>query len=513
MKFEGVVVMNNEGNKNIKTYIIIAVCCAVALVIGLFTGKAVAGKRKMAAAEKMVAQVQAESDALVAEGRDYWYAFNGKNKDNEKAEELFKQALEKTDNADAWYYLGEINRDKKNYEEAVLSYEKAMELGSELGRYALGYMYQHGLGVDADYGKAEELFKQAIDNGCLEANNGFGDFYQSGYGDYEEDGAKAIEYFEKAATGEEPDWVAYAYSSIAATYRDAVGGLEKDIEKAAEYYQKSYDISKTWSATPMAYIADMYSYEGEANKADEWYKKAADAYKLLADSGNSAALNMLGNLYYNGAGVEKDYGKAKELFEKAAEAGNADALYNIGWLYHNGFGVEQDYAKAMEWYEKAADAGVATAMYNIGGLYCDGYGVEQNYTKAMEWFEKAADAGDAVALNDIGWLYQNGYGVDQDYAKAVEWYEKAGDADAINYIAQCYFLGDGVEQDYDKALEYYQKAYALGRIDAYQKITFFYENKGDIESALEWAIKAKEDGSEDETLDNIIKYYKELLGK
>ena len=193
--------MDNKENKNIKSYIIIAVCCVVALVIGLFAGNILAAKRKIAAAEKYIAGINAK----IEEGRDYWYAFNGKEKDNEKAEELFREVIETADKAEAWYYLGEIQRNKNDYEKAITSYENAIERGSELARYALGFMYQHGLGVEADYDKAEELFNQAISNGCLEANNGFGDFYQSAYGKYEADGAKAIEYFEKAATGQEPE--------------------------------------------------------------------------------------------------------------------------------------------------------------------------------------------------------------------------------------------------------------------------------------------------------------------
>ncbi len=86
-----------------------------------------------------------EVEILVADGRDYWYGLNGKDKDNNKAEELFRQAVDKEDFGDAWYYIGEIQRSRYDYGEAIKPYEKTIDAGSELGRYALGYMYQHGI--------------------------------------------------------------------------------------------------------------------------------------------------------------------------------------------------------------------------------------------------------------------------------------------------------------------------------------------------------------------------------
>ena len=44
-------------------------------------------------------------------------------------------------------------------------------------------------------------------------------------------------------------------------------------------------------------------------------------------------MNNLGELYYNGEGVAKNYAKAREWYEKAAAAGNTDAMFNLGVLY------------------------------------------------------------------------------------------------------------------------------------------------------------------------------------
>jgi TPR repeat protein len=48
--------------------------------------------------------------------------------------------------------------------------------------------------------------------------------------------------------------------------------------------------------------------------------------------------------------------------EKAADGGNQDAMNNLGELYYYGHGVTRDYGKAREWYQKAADGGNTNAM-------------------------------------------------------------------------------------------------------------------------------------------------------
>lgn len=42
------------------------------------------------------------------------------------------------------------------------------------------------------------------------------------------------------------------------------------------------------------------------------------------------ALNKLGDFYYRGYGVKKDYEYAKLLYEKAASKGDSKALINLG---------------------------------------------------------------------------------------------------------------------------------------------------------------------------------------
>ena len=65
----------------------------------------------------------------------------------------------------------------------------------------------------------------------------------------------------------------------------------------------------------------------------------------------------------------------------------------IGVLYNEGDGVEKDYARALQWYEKAAKQGFAPALTSIGHMYENGQGMEINLTKAKEYYEKGCNAG------------------------------------------------------------------------------------------------------------------------
>jgi TPR repeat protein len=73
--------------------------------------------------------------------------------------------------------------------------------------------------------------------------------------------------------------------------------------------------------------------------------------------GDATALYILGDNYFYGRGVAKDYAEAARLYRQAADLGNADAMISLGWVHENGFGVTKDIAKARSYYQMAADHG------------------------------------------------------------------------------------------------------------------------------------------------------------
>lgn len=116
--------------------------------------------------------------------------------------------------------------------------------------------------------------------------------------------------------------------------------------------------------------------------------------------GIGMATLQLGDMYYNGIGVHRDYKKGIELYEIAKDQGCAQGYNNLGMAYGDGKYFPPDADKARKMFEKAAEGGVAQAYYNLGLIYEFGRGneIKTDYKKAVELYQKAVDAGVQQAL-------------------------------------------------------------------------------------------------------------------
>ena len=120
------------------------------------------------------------------------------------------------------------------------------------------------------------------------------------------------------------------------------------------------------------------------------YKSALLLGRPVADQGDSRAQSLLGLIYLNGRGVQRNDPEAMKWYRRAADQGDADAQVKIGDMYFEGRAVAQDYPEAARWYRLAADSGNATAQYNLGILYAKGEGVPLDNVLAHMWINLAA---------------------------------------------------------------------------------------------------------------------------
>lgn len=160
-----------------------------------------------------------------------------------------------------------------------------------------------------------------------------------------------------------------------------------------------------------------------------YFAEALKKYQIIATQGNPVAQQLVGSLYMNGQGVEKDLTKAIYWFQKAVEQDEAIAQYCLGIMYLKGDGVEQDLSKAAHWLHKSAEQGDALAQYQLGSMYLKGTGVEQKYFMAAYWFRKAAEQREAIAQYALGKMYAQGIGVSQNDDESFYWYRKAAEQD------------------------------------------------------------------------------------
>lgn len=105
--------------------------------------------------------------------------------------------------------------------------------------------------------------------------------------------------------------------------------------------------------------------------------------KPLADQGIPQAQELIGDMYYHGAGVKQSqreadrwYKASSEGYQKDAEHGDANAQVKLGILYEqwNVPGLVHSYSNAMKWFSMAERQGNARAKFEIGILYLNGWG-------------------------------------------------------------------------------------------------------------------------------------------
>ena len=157
-------------------------------------------------------------------------------------------------------------------------------------------------------------------------------------------------------------------------------------------------------AFPLMANADQLEDAKTAIKNQD-FKKALELIQPLADQNNLEAQAMLGAMYVNGQGVEKDPTKGLALIMKAAVKGNTDARL-----------------EAIKLNAELGEQGDATAMYNVGYMCLNEWGGKHDNDTCLRWFESSAKLGHEKSVRILAKIYSDGmFGVAPDKKKAVYW--------------------------------------------------------------------------------------------
>jgi TPR repeat protein len=124
------------------------------------------------------------------------------------------------------------------------------------------------------------------------------------------------------------------------------------------------------------------------------YHRAFKQLHKLAKQGHPTAQHIVGMMYENGIGVEKNLVKAVTYYEKSAMQDFGDAQCTLGRMYQQGNAVVvKDTEKARDWLTKAAERNIPEAEYNLGMMHANGDGVPQDVAKASQYLQKASAHG------------------------------------------------------------------------------------------------------------------------
>ena len=142
--------------------------------------------------------------------------------------------------------------------------------------------------------------------------------------------------------------------------------ISRDGEKAAYYYDLSL---KRGYGKASRYLGHMYYYGQNGLAVD--YAKAADYYRIGAESGDYTCSHLYADCLYNGIGVEKDPEKAIELYKYVFEGKKnatdyAWSTYMLGKVYGEGLYVEKDEELSGYYLELAVTLGSKEAAELLG---------------------------------------------------------------------------------------------------------------------------------------------------
>ena len=107
------------------------------------------------------------------------------------------------------------------------------------------------------------------------------------------------------------------------------------------------------------------------------YATALSAWENLAYQGDTDARYQVGEIFFIGLGVEKNYETAIYWHTLAANQKNIESESRLGDIYSSD--TLKDYDTAAFWYKRAANHGHLNAHFNLGILYGTGTGVEKNH--------------------------------------------------------------------------------------------------------------------------------------
>jgi len=181
--------------------------------------------------------------------------------------------------------------------------------------------------------------------------------------------------------------------------------------------------------------------------------------------GHVRAGQVLGRMYFLGAGIDRDREKAVELYRAAAERGDPYALHSLGMAEIKGEGTAQDEETGLEKLLQSVEAGHTFSFNAIGGFYLRGEHVEENINRAVYYYNRSAARDDIYGYLNMGTLFRDGKGVPQDYEAALGWFRKAHDGGhpaAGTALGLLYFNGQGVEKNEAEATRWFRESALRG---------------------------------------------------
>lgn len=340
------------------------------------------------------------AEAILLLGICYFHG-EGVAQDKEKALEYFNRAAEKGANGSNYFIeLATEGKDKVN-EKLAKAKQEEIE-------------YRDKVEAGAREGNADDLYTIAV-------------FYYEGvvrqYVEYEQNFAKAEEYYRKAAEKGDTD----AMFELGLLCKYGAGERKPDLQEAMHWFEAAANLGDTEA---MVELANCLQGQQLLDNAAVWIEKA-----LAADEPTAFGVLSIQCLYAPDVPGNKD--KAYEFARKAVEANDSEGEYALGLCYLYGVGVDIDFETGIEWLTLASNHTNVNAMIYLARLLMGECGSPLFDLELSDTlFRRAMACGSATATYELGrliWMYAT------DRSEAFKLFELAaerGNAQAANALKE-----------------------------------------------------------------------------
>lgn len=423
----------------------------------------------------------------------YYFDINNAQRDTIAGVKWLKMAADGGD-TESEFYLGScyyrgINFGiQKDLPRAVYYTKKAADQGLPIALSAMAYLYEMGEGVEKNLDIANNYYKQAAlkgdaigmaqygaklitdratyDQGMLmlqqaaEQDNVEAQVTLAAQYVTKKDYAKVLKYALPAA--EQGNAVAQVF--MATIYAAGEGGLVKDLNQAHYWAQKAAESG----------LGRGYAALGMADVEQENYAFAKQYFDKGAELNDDLSFYYLGQMYYEGLGVEKSLDLAIDYLKRAVDLGNTDAKVILSAIYTDeGIHGNQSQQLATELAESGDVRGIILQAEN----YLSGNGVPKNEEKAFALYKQAADLNDDFAKKRLVYMYNNGVGTNKNLKKAFDLaleLAKKDDAELYGFVAKSYYWGNGTAINYPEARYWGEKGAMLQDTLSYYTMGLYY---------------------------------------
>ena len=362
----------------------------------------------------------------------------------------------------AAHYLSGTETIAKCPEKGIALLQIGVDAGSADAAALLGQIYVSDEYGEKDVKKALQCLELAGKKGNMKALDLLPRVEQEAYGD-----AAEARFYEVVRQGAEDGY--YECMVRAAKCLSTGCGVEKNQEQALAYLRTAAEdgYKKALYMMGMFYKNGIAMAKPDPVKAMEYLHTARE--KGEYDHISAAAARLLGMMYRDGEGTQRDLEKAVAYLDEAADHGDTEALLQAGLAHDRGGWANQDYARSVACYRLLDEHGYASGTTCLGRMYAGGYGVAKDERKAVELYEKAAKQGESRAMTLLAMALQDGAGVAKDEVRALHLLQQsmdAGNADAAALLGLAYLEGQGTNRDFAKAEAFFVEAEKRGNSNA-----------------------------------------------